>query len=552
VLIVGLVGTTVCIIAYALTDQPSVFKDVDNPLAVPGAAAVGNATIAFFFLLLVSGFANLVIRFRRSRGEEHQQFKWLAASAAFLVTSFGFYLIGFLIYGPNSSDTPAVNVAEAVVIFGLCTVPVTIAIAILKYRLYEIDVVIKKTVIFAFVVAAVTVFYLAIAVALPAAVVGFGSDVQVWAVLIGLVIGLSIIPIRNRARRFADRVVYGKRATPYEVLEEFSDRMSEAYATEDVLPRMARILGEAVGAAHAQVWLRIGDELRPAGRWPADAITRTPVRMSSGGIPPLDGDLGVPVLHQGELLGALEVAMPPNDPLDPERERLVHGLASQAGLVLRNARLIEELRASRQRLVAAQDEERRKIERNIHDGAQQQLIALAVRQRLVASMVGKDDDGARRMLEELQTQTNEALEDLRDLARGIYPPLLADKGLPAALEAQARKAAVPIAVEPDGVGRYPQRIESAMYFSVLEALQNITKYADATRVTVHLSADGDELRFQVTDDGRGFDPASTSYGTGLQGIADRLSALDGELEVWSAPGNGTTVIGRVPLGKVGR
>jgi signal transduction histidine kinase len=239
--------------------------------------------------------------------------------------------------------------------------------------------------------------------------------------------------------------------------------------------------------------------------------------------------------------------MPSNDPMNPERERLVQGLASQAGLVLRNARLIEELRASRQRLVAAQDQERRKIERNIHDGAQQQLVALAVQQRLAASLIGKDDDGARRMLERLQTQTNEALEDLRDLARGIYPPLLADKGLPAALEAQARKATLPVAIEPDGVGRYPQQIESAVYFSVLEALQNIAKYAGATRATVRLSHDQERLVFEVADDGRGFDAARTGYGTGLQGIADRLAALGGSLEVVSAPGVGTTVAGRVPI-----
>jgi signal transduction histidine kinase len=366
-------------------------------------------------------------------------------------------------------------------------------------------------------------------------------------VLIGVAIGLLIIPIRNRARRFADRLVYGKRATPYEILEEFSSRMSEAYAAEDVLPRMARILGEAVGADRAHVWLRIGDELRPAGRWPDTAPMPASVRMVNAEPPPLAGDLAVPVRHHGELLGALEVAMPSNDPINPERERLVHGLAAQAGLVLRNARLIEELRASRERLVAAQDQERRKIERNIHDGAQQQLVALAVQQRLATSLIGKDDNAARRMLEQLQTQTNEALEDLRDLARGIYPPLLADKGLPAAFEAQARKAALPVAIEPDGIGRYPQQIESAVYFSVLEALQNIAKYARATRATVRLSHDQERLMFEVADDGRGFDAARTGYGTGLQGIADRLAALGGSLEVVSAPGDGTTVAGRVPI-----
>ena len=546
VLMVGLAGTAVCIVSYILTDEPSVFRNVENPLAVRGAAAVGNATIPFFLVLLVSGFANLVIRLRRSTGDEHEQSKWLAASASLLVVAFAGYLLGFTIFGAEAGDSVLmVRIAEGVMIVGILTVPVTIAIAILKYRLYDIDVVIKKTVIFACVVVVVTVFYMAVAVALPTAVVGIGSHIQAQAVAIGLVIGLSIIPIRNRARRFADRVVYGKRATPYEVLEEFSGRMSETYATEDVLPRMARILGEAVGGAQALVWLRIDDELRPAGRWPTDSPSPDPVRLPADGEPPFDESLFVPVRHRSDLLGALQVVMPANDPMDPERERLVHGLASQAGLVLRNARLIEELRASRQRLVAAQDEERRKIERNIHDGAQQQLVALAVKQRLAASLIGKDDERASAMLEQLQSDTAGALEDLRDLARGIYPPLLADKGLVTALEARSRKAAIPVSIVPDGIRRYPQPVEAAVYFSVLEALQNTTKYAQATRATVVLGDDGSSLTFAVADDGVGFDPPTTSYGTGLQGMADRLDAVGGRLEVQSSPGHGTRVSGSV-------
>ena len=543
---VGLAGTSVAAIAYALTDHPTTFKDVVNPLAVSGAAAVGNAAIGFLLVLLVTGFANLVIRFRRSTGDERQQLKWLRTSTAMMVAAFAFFSVGVLFGGANATDKLAANITEGLMIAGVFTISISIAIAILKYRLYDIDVVIKKTVIFATVVVAVTAFYLVVAIALPTAVVGFGSGVQLWAVLIGVAVGISIIPIRNRARRFADRLVYGKRATPYEVLEEFSGRMSEAYATEDVLPRMARILGEAVGAVHAQVWLHIGDELRPSGRWPADPSMPAPVRLIDGGVPVLAGDMAVPVLHQGELLGALEIAMPVNDPMNPERERLVNGLASQAGLVLRNARLIEELRASRQRLVAAQDEERRKLERNIHDGAQQQLVALAVKLRLAEQLAERDGAKTKELLAQLQTQATDALEDLRDLARGIYPPLLADKGLPAALESQARKGVVPVMIEPDGVGRYPQQIESAVYFSVLEALQNVAKYAGATRATVLLAQDGDRLTFEVSDDGRGFDPSLTGYGTGLQGMADRLAALDGSLDVLSTPGEGTRVVGSVP------
>ena len=151
------------------------------------------------------------------------------------------------------------------------------------------------------------------------------------------------------------------------------------------------------------------------------------------------------------------------------------------------------------------------------------------------------------MLAELQQDTSEALENLRDLARGIYPPLLADKGLTSALEAHARKSPVRSEVQATGVGRYPQEAEAAVYFCCLEALQNVAKYADASRVTIRLSGQNGELGFSVADDGRGFDAETTSLGSGMQNMADRLAALGGSIEVRSRPGEGTTVTGRLPV-----
>jgi signal transduction histidine kinase len=219
----------------------------------------------------------------------------------------------------------------------------------------------------------------------------------------------------------------------------------------------------------------------------------------------------------------------------------------RAGPVLRNVALIEDLRASRQRLVAAQDVERRKIERNLHDGAQQQLVALAVQLRLLEQTAGNYPERDREIAARLGSQANAALEDLRDLARGIYPPLLADKGLGLALEAQSRKAAVPTTVQADGVGRYPQEIESAVYFCVLEALNNVAKYAGATRAGITLGHADGHLTFEVGDDGVGFDVERARDGTGLQGMADRLDAIGGSLAIRSVPGEGSTVGGRVPI-----
>jgi signal transduction histidine kinase len=161
-------------------------------------------------------------------------------------------------------------------------------------------------------------------------------------------------------------------------------------------------------------------------------------------------------------------------------------------------------------------------------------------------LVGKDEAAERRLLDEVQSDTGDALENLRDLARGIYPPLLADQGLPAALLAQSRKTAIPTTVETDGVGRYPRDAEAAVYFSCLEALQNVAKYAVASHAVIRLTPVEEGLRFEVVDDGVGFDPGSTGYGTGLQGMADRLEAVGGRLELRSTPGEGTTVEGHLP------
>ena len=178
---------------------------------------------------------------------------------------------------------------------------------------------------------------------------------------------------------------------------------------------------------------------------------------------------------------------------------------------------LSDLQAAQKRLISAQDEERRKLERNIHDGAQQQLVALQVRQRLAEQLIDRDPAKAKEMLAQVQTDTGAALDDLRDLARGIYPPLLADKGLAAALESQARKATIPVHVEADGIGRFPQDIEAAVYFSALEALQNTAKYAQANAATVVVHRSDHQLTFSVSDDGRGFDPASNGRGIGPAG-----------------------------------
>jgi signal transduction histidine kinase len=303
-----------------------------------------------------------------------------------------------------------------------------------------------------------------------------------------------------------------------------------------------------------EVKLRVAAEIRTATTWPPDSEATPPVEVIDQALPDIPGvDYALAVRHQGELLGALTLTKRSGESLSPLEQKLVADLAGQAGLLLKNAGLtadlqarLEELRASRQRLVTAQDEERRRIERNLHDGAQQHLVALKVKLGLLEVLTRKDPDKAAELAGQVKGDADEALETLRDLARGIYPPLLAEKGLLVALESQARKAPLPVEVSADGVDRYPQELEAAVYFCCLEALQNVAKYAGATRVSVRLWAVNGSLDFAVQDDGAGFDRAMTPPGSGLTNMTDRINALGGTIELISAPGSGTTVSGSLP------
>jgi len=553
------------VVGFALTPGPlssgftEIRSRVDNPLGLPSGwkGAVESVTTVAGVAVFLGGVlavVALIMRFRRARGDERQQIKWLAyvgaAAAIIPLTGIAIALVRSVAGVPEPDNDPVLNFLF--ISFGtilLVGIPTACAIAAFKYRLYELDIVVKKTVMFGLIALAITATGLAAIALLPTFALGIGSGLSLRSLLLGLALGLLVWPFRRFASRVADRVVYGKRATPYEVLSDFSGRMAGAYSTDDVLPRMAEILGQGCGAERAGVWLRVGNEIRLAASWPDEVDAGSPrIRLIGDELPQFDrADHAFPVRHQGELLGALTLAMPATDPMNPARAKLARDVAAQAGLVLRNVRLIEELRASRRRIVSAQDERAKTLERNIHDGAQQQLVALAVKARLAHTLAGRDPAKSAELLGTMQGELEEALENLRDLARGIYPPLLADKGLGEALASQARKSALPTDVDANGLGRYPPEVEAAVYFCALEALQNTAKYSGASRASIRLASHDGQIVFEVRDDGSGFDLGRTGRGTGLQGMADRLEALGGRLELTSAPGRGTTVVGRIPV-----
>jgi signal transduction histidine kinase len=530
-----------------------------NPLAIRSlrpATWLGtlNGLALVFPLVLGGALVSLALRYRRGDQRLRQQMKWLglAIAGVLLTQAVGGAAIVF-----GQANKPLQEVPYAITPFlVLLAIPVATAIAILRRRLFDIDVIISRALLFTLLSAGVTAVYAAIVLGIGA-LVGSGND-PALTIAAAVAIALVFQPLRQRASQLANRLVYGHRATPYQVLSDFAADMAGQLDLGDALDRMVSLLAGASGASRVEAWIRVGAELRPSAVWPGGSAPSAAVELNGASgdaaeLPVLDpGARVVPVRHGDDLLGAISLSKPPSEPLTGTEDSLLRHLASQASLVMRNAQLTAELRAtidqllaSRRRLVEAQDAERRKIERNLHDGAQQQLIALAIQLTLLAESAD-DPDLIRQVIPDLKAQLSAALDDLRALARGIYPPLLAEQGLVVALRAQSARSPVPVLLEADQVGRYPQDTESAVYFCALEALQNVAKHARASRVTVRLAGSGDTLEFSVSDDGAGFPAAGTSRGSGLQGMSDRLAAHGGTLTVCSRPGQGTTITGRLP------
>jgi signal transduction histidine kinase len=531
------------------------------------ADVIFSITYTLIVPLCLVSVASLFVRRRRADAIVRQQLKFFMYAGVFVLVGVAASAVGNSLGGSGL----VYDVGASILVTSVGAVPVAAGLAILRYGLYEIDVVISRTLVYGALAALITGVYVGIAVGIGELVESGGRPNLGLSILATAIVAVGFQPARERLQRIANRLVYGRRATPYQVLSEFSSNVAGSYAADEVLSRMSRVLREGTAAESATVWLRSGETLHPAAVWPPDAAGSPSLSAGYGSqpsseavpqrvlrnsiLPSLPGvTRAVEVRHQGELLGALSVVKRRGEAVTPVEEKLLTDLAHQAGLVLKNVgltadlqRRLEELRASRQRLVSAQDAERRRLERNLHDGAQQHLVALKVKLGLAEMLAARDPEKAKQTIAQLKADTDEALETLRDLARGIYPPLLAEKGLPTALESQARKATVPVTVDADGVGRYPQEVEATVYFCVLEALQNVQKYAKASHAVVRLRHEGGTLHFEVEDDGVGFDVEHAKRGAGVTNMTDRVDALGGTVAIRSGPGQGTCVSGTIAV-----
>ncbi len=508
-----------------------------------GALADAGATAAIAATIL--SLVALVGRFRRSVGVARQQFKWIVWGASV----FGPALIAAILLGGESNE-------------GLLVVPLMVAaavfiasygIAVGRYRLYDIDVVINKTVVVGTLAIVLSGLYVAVVVGVGSLFgSGDGADFIIQVAATALV-AIAFGPMRRRAQEWANRLVYGQRATPYEVLARFSHRAAEA-SDDELLWRIPRLIVDGTAAAEATIWVHIDEGFHATATWPETAAPEAITGTDTFADP--NADYSLPVFHDGELLGGLSLNKARGEELPSAEEQLIASLAGGMGLALRNSRLtaklrehVAELEASRERILAAADEARRALERDLDSGPQQQLVALKVMlgpTRKLAAQAGAAKTAE--ILAQLESDAGEAIRAVRAFSGGVYPPLLEAEGLPVAISNQTQRAALRIDVEADGVGRYSREVEAAVYFTILEALQNIAKYAGASTTSVALRETGGQLSFEVTDDGGGFDPATVAAGSGLANMSDRIDAIAGSLSFESAPGSGTTVRGTVPIG----
>lgn len=530
--------------------------------------------------LLIGGVAVANLRYREAGSTARRRMQWigwaLAVSAEVMVVVVALEVI---------ADWPPRPWLIAASVTAL--VPLSFIAGTDRRLLARVDHLLANTVALAGLTALVLAAYVVVVLGLGRTPNGTERSLLLASMVAAAVAAVLYLPARERLTDLANRLVYGERTAPDEALRTWGSRLTRAIPLEELLLQLAESLRKTMNLASAEIWtgvdghlelnagvphrepppMSIGDKERTVvaragvsgGTWvgvwlPELAAQRDPAQIRVG-----------PIAHGGELLGLIVLERRPDgEAFSEENDRVVVELARQVGLALHNVQLDsalqesleelqrtnEELRESRLRIVSAGDAERRRLERDLHDGAQQHLVAMAVKLRLAEDLTEDDPAEAASVIGELRADLKDAIAELRALAHGIFPPLLSSGGLTEAMPAAASRAALPTTVEIGTVGRYTPEIEAAVYFCCLEALQNAGKHA-GERAAIVMTLDEDDrcLRFGVSDDGAGFSTnGNVPSGHGFVNMVDRLGAIGGRLQVESSPGVGTTISGEIPLG----
>lgn len=553
--------------------------------AVVGLAAphgtTGPAAWPFVVLWLVAMGAGLQLshtRYRMAGAVDRRRMQWVGWALA-VITELVLVIVALRLMAGWPAHAPVVALATTVL------VPAALVAGTHVRMIARVDRLLTHTVAVAGLNFLVIVAYVAVVVALGRSVRDGERSLLLLSMAAAALAALVYLPVRAKLADTANQLVYGERVAPDEALRTWGSRLTRAIPLDELLQQLTESLRKSMSLVSAEVYtgsegryeLTAGVPHREApvlhiGEKERAVVARAGV---SGGtwldvwVPTLAGSNSActrvaPIAHAGALLGLIVLTRSPDgDEPSDEDDRVATELARQVGLALHNVQLDSalqasleelqqtnlELQESRLRIVSAGDAERRKLERNLHDGAQQHLVAMAVKLRMTEELIEDDPDEAVKVIAELRENLKDAIAELRALAHGIFPPLLSSGGLREALPAAAGRAALPTTVETAGVGRYSPEVESTVYFCCLEAMQNAGKHAgDDAEILVTVEERDGMLSFTVTDDGAGFEPGPlAATGHGFVNMTDRLGAVGGTLHVSSQPGTGTSVRGEVPL-----
>jgi signal transduction histidine kinase len=517
------IGILAQLVWVSLSEVMFGFPLADGPWA--SDAWLFNLLTSLSAILLPALFAAaaaLAFRFRSSTGVARQQLKWILVAVALQAALWAGSTAASAVTHLPPYQNPYF---EILIPAALLAMPLAIGVAILRHRLYDIDIVISRSLMYAGLAAFITLAYLLVVVGIGLAVGTGGRPSLPLTVLALALIAMLIQPVRVRLQRIANRLVYGVPADPYEVLAQLS-KTAAAGDPDRALDQIAQALARGMGSSRVRVRLVLPGGQGQTATWPRGATGHFGRALS--------------VRHGGEIVGEIEAESSGD-------HGLTEALTGQAGLALRTLRLsaeltarlaqleeqAEEVAASRTRIVQAQEAERRRLERDLHDGIQQDLVVLIAKAGLARKQLERDPASAAATLAELQTSAQHAIADLRSLARGIHPAVLSSRGLVEAIDAMAARMPVGVRVDADAKVRevrYPPEIEGAAYFVVAEGLANVLKHSGATEASVTISASDSCLRVAVADDGHGFAPGAARE-SGLRGLRDRVEALGGHLEM---------------------
>ncbi len=536
------VGTLVLIVGVAFHPGPLEYLGVPdpNPFGIPGAAGALDILLAVSGFVLVVGILGsvgaVVVRYRRSEGVERAQLKWLAYAGVMVIAG---GVVGSILWA-IWPDTPLVEELSIVITSVTITgIVLATGIAILRYRLWDIDIIINRSLVYATLTVIIVGIYVVIVGSLGA-LLQTGASLPVSLFATGIV-AMSFQPMRDRLQRGVNRLMFGERDDPYAVLGRLSERLEVVVASQSVLPAIVETVAEALKLPYAAITLKAGESFQIVAEYS---------RVATGnGRPDADVEI-LPLVYQSETMGQLVLAPRGRGETFSQADmRLLETIARQAGVAAYNVRLTQDLQRSRERLVTAREEERRRLRRDLHDGLGPALAAMMLELDAVRNLLGNQPPSADDVLVKLKSEIQAALADIRRIAYNLRPPALDELGLVAAIREHINSinhaGDLQIALEAsDQLPPLSAAVEVAAYRIVLEAITNVIRHAQARHCTVRLSL-CDDLCLEDCDDGWGVS-GDLRAGVGLTSMRERAEELGGVCVVEARSAGGTQVLVRLP------